>query len=150
MRTFDPSLHNYIANHPAVAPYLAHDPALGPLFFDNLVLEPQFYALLHNGRDAAMIFEWSSPHVWQQHTMFLKSCRGKQAVVEAKKMLRHMFEVEGAVMIWGQTPLDNRAARMFNRWCGGKSVGFGDHHVVGPVEYFSRDRAEWLAENSAG
>lgn len=150
MRVFDASLHNLIANHPEVAPHLAHDPAKGPLFFDNLVLEPQFYVLLHNGVDAAMIFEWSSPHVWQQHTIFAPSCRGKPAVIEAKKMLRWMFEEEGAVMIWGQTPLANRAARIFNRWVGGVSQGLGDHHIVGPVEYFSANRDEWLADNPRG
>lgn len=147
MRTYDASLHNLIGNHPEVICNIQHDPELGPVFFDELARDPANFALLHNGSDAAMIFHWSAPHIWQMHTLMLPSCRGAAAKREGKKLIREMFVEHGAEILWGQTPLDNRAARIFNRWIGAKSVGFGNHHVSGPVEYFRNNREDWLRDH---
>jgi len=147
MRTFDATLHNRIAAHPAVAPMLGFDRVGATIDFSDLAKEPDFYALLSNGEDATMVMEWSAPFTWQMHTMFLPSCRGKRAITVAKQMIRHMLTVEGAFMIWGQTPVENRAARLFNRWCGATSVGFKPHAFLGPCEIFVGLGSEWLANN---
>ena len=147
MRTFDASLHNVIGNHPRVVTAIEHDPALGPIFFDNLANEPAFFALLHNGADAAAIFEWSAPGVWQSHTMFLPSCRGRKGIEAAKMMMAEMFLLHDADILWGQTPVHNRAARLFNKWIGAEERGRGVHHVAGDVVYFRVDKDNWLSEH---
>jgi hypothetical protein len=137
MRVFDASAHNRIVNHPAVKPAFSRDD--GDLSFDDLADNPD-YALLTNEDDAAAIFEWCGPGVWQVHTLCLPSCRGARAIAEARRMMDWMFTNEGARMIWGLTPVGNRAAVMFNRLCGAVSHGFRDHHVSGRCEIFSVER----------
>jgi hypothetical protein len=136
-RATDASIHNAIASHPEVEPtinYSKHAADFSPLFE-----HPDDYILLHDGNGAASIFEWSAPGVWQGHSLYLPEARGKAGLQSGRDMIAWMFD-EGARMVWGQTPLENRAARMFNRLIGGKSGGTGVHHVVGPVEYFIFER----------
>ena len=81
-RTYDPALHNHIANQPGVYEFLATDPLSGePLDYLEHALMPDNYVLLHNEDcDAAMIFEWSAAGTYEMHTMFMPSCRGKRAL----------------------------------------------------------------------
>lgn len=138
-RATDAALHNYIGNHPEVKPGINYTDQFAD--FSPLLEHPDQYILLDDGVGAASIFEWSAPGVWQAHSLFLPESRGKAGIEAGKGMLDWMFDY-GAKMIWGQTPLDNRAARMFNRLLGGKSNGRGVHHVAGPVEYFVFERKE--------
>lgn len=137
VRASDAVFHNIIANHPEVKPTICY--ADGYADFAPLLAHPDQYVLLHDGRGAASIFEWSAPGVWQGHSMFLPQSRGKEGIQSAREMLDWMFD-HGARMLWGQTPLDNRAAQMFNRLIGFKSKGTGVHHVSGPVRYFVLER----------
>ena len=140
MRSQDAGLHNRILNDPAITGHFgAQFKDLTPLFN-----EPGAYVLLDNGADAASVLEWSAPGVWQCHTYFLPSCRGKRAIEAGKGFLRWMFEREGARMVWGQTPVGNRQAIMFNRLCGAVSDGFDDHPYSGRIEYFIVERDAWL------
>jgi hypothetical protein len=132
VRATDAALHNSIFNLWEVNIHFGG----APIDFSEAVAITDGYVFLHNGRDAASIMEWSGPRMWQVHTGFAQSCRGKDAVREGKAMLAYMFDELNARLIWGQTPINNRRARMFNRLCGAKSDGFGVHHVSGPVEYF--------------
>jgi hypothetical protein len=132
-RAMDAALHNAIANHPSVMPTINYSGEFAD--FTPLFELPDQYILLHDGKAAASIFEWSAPGVWQGHSMFLPEVRGKEGIRAGKEMVAWMFE-NGANMIWGQTPIENERARMFNRLIGAKSVGRGTHHVAGPVEYF--------------
>ncbi len=165
IRATDATIHNTIANHPEVVRSLEWNPDKGPLLFGNLFDGTDHYILLHNGqRDftsinaeeegwpldhptLAMIFEWSAPGVYQMHTMSLPGTRGKAMMLDAKDMIHAMFTTYRADMLWGQTPIDNKAARMFNRLVGAKSAGFGHHDVAGEVEYFRNSRARWLADH---
>ncbi|MES3048083.1 hypothetical protein [Sphingomonas faeni] len=155
MRTFDPTVHNKIANHPDVVRSLEWKPEDHPetdgwLLFGNLTDDPANYWLLHNEAETlAMIFEWSMPGAVQMHTMSLPGTRGKVMMRDAKELLREMFVEHGAETIWGQAPLHNRQARMFNRLIGGRSCGFGHHHVAGDVEYFRNNRADWLCDHGS-
>lgn len=139
-RSPDAELHNLILNEPEISGHF------GPNLKDltPLLAEPGAYRLLDNGSDAATVLEWSAPGVWQCHTYFLPTCRGKRAIEAGKGFLRWMFENEGARMVWGQTPVPNRQARMFNRLCGAVSDGFDDHPYSGRVEYFIVERDAWL------
>lgn len=131
-RATDAALHNSIFNLPEVVIHFGGR----PIDLAEVAAMPDAYVMLHNGKDAASIMEWSGPRMWQVHTAFAPSCRGKDAVREGKAMLAFMFDELNARLIWGQTPTGNRQARMFNRLCGAKSDGFGEHLVSGPVEYF--------------
>jgi hypothetical protein len=132
-RATDARIHNHIANHPEVKPTISY--AEDYADFTPLFEQPDHYILLHDGMGASSIFEWSAPGVWQGHSMFLPERRGKEGIASAKDMIAWMFE-QGARMLWGQTPIENLPARMFNRLVGFKRCGRGVHHVAGPVEYF--------------
>lgn len=133
----DAAVHNAIANHPEVKPTISYTPEYAD--FTPLFEHPDQYVLLHDGEGAAAIFEWSAPGVWQGHSMYLPERRGKEGVESGKAMISWMFD-HGATMIWGQTPLDNRPAQMFNRLLGFKPCGEGVHFAAGPVRYFKLEK----------
>lgn len=153
MRTFNPDIPNRIANHPDVVRQLGWNPEDHPetngwlLLGDQVADRDRWVFLVNETEDFCFMFEWSAPGVYQMHTAALPSCRGKRAVKAGKQLLHEMFTQHGADMVWGMTPLDNKAARLFNRWVGGVSCGFGEHHVSGPVEYFRNSRARWLQDH---
>jgi hypothetical protein len=115
-RHFDAELHNRIANHAEVRPTFGYH--VGPTDLSPVFAEPDNYVLLSDGDGAASIYEWSAPDVWQGHSIFMPESRGKYGVAAAKAMLRYMFDEMGAVMVWGLTPLEHRAAHVFNRAVG--------------------------------
>ena len=145
MRTFDANVVNHIVNtNPKIMESIQYDPAEGP--FD---LQPYCEAvfsciLMDNRKDAAAFFHWSSPQIWQAHTVFGTTCRGRAAINTAKDMLREMFTVWDAEQIWGQTPIDNRAAHWFNRQIGAEYLGEDVHHTIGDVLNFRIRRDDWL------
>lgn len=139
-RSPDAALHNLILNQPGITEHF------GPNLKDltPLLNEPGAYVLLDNGTDAACVFEWSAPGVWQAHTYFLPSARGKRGVAAGKAFVRLMFD-DGARMLWGQTPTANRQARMFNRLIGAVADGIEFNPNMGvEVEYFIVERDAWL------
>ena len=149
MRTFDATVHDTIARHPEIKSAFGCDVDQMLMSFADMAAHPDDFALLHNKEgDMAMVFEWSAPFVWQMHTLALPSCRGKRALQAGKAMIREMFVEHGAWMIWGQTPVDLRAARIFNRWCGGTSVGFREQPLFGNSEVFCGTRDEWLSRHA--
>jgi hypothetical protein len=139
-RSPDAELHNRILNDPAITGHFG--PAMKDL--TPLFAEPGAYVLLDNGGDAACVFEWSAPRIWQSHTYFLPSARGKRGIETGKAFIRQMFD-DGAKMLWGQTPLANRQARMFNRLIGAVADGIERNPAMGcDIEYFIVERDAWL------
>ena len=139
-RSTDAELHNRILNDPDITGHFGWATKdLSPLFN-----EPGAYTLLDNGKDAACVFEWSAPGVWQAHTYFLPTARGKRGIETGKAFIALMFE-DGARMLWGQTPVANRQARMFNRLIGAVADGVERNPNMGcDVEYFIVERDAWL------
>jgi hypothetical protein len=133
-RATDARIHNLIANHPQVTPTINYSGTYAD--FTPLFEQPDHYILLHDGEGAASIFEWSAPGIWQGHSLYLPERRGKEGIQSGREMVAWMFD-HGAEMLWGQTPLDNRPALMFNRLLGFKPAGQGVHFVAGPVQYFT-------------
>lgn len=135
----DAVLANRIANHPAVRPYLAlHG---GALDFSPCIGSPD-HRVLTNGRDAAAVFEWSAPGVWEGHTLFLPTCRGRRAVETGKAFCAWMF-ADGADILWGNTTSILRHVRWFNRRLGFEPAGIGLHHTLGEVERFVMRKPGW-------
>lgn len=166
MRTFDPTVHNVIANHPDTIAAL-HWHGEGFLTFDNLCDDPDTYFLLHNGTreftvvdvengtipndfpTLAFIGEWSAPGVVEIHTLSLPHARGN-LIHDAKKLVHELFVTHGFDMVWGRTGLDNPRARGFNLKIGAEECGQGEHPVAGPVVYFRNSRARWLRDHWRG
>ena len=148
MRTYDASLINSIVNaNPDIARAILHDPEDGLFDTQECLGAVYSFILLDNRVDGGMLFEWSSPNIWQAHTVFGPTCRGKMAIADAKDIIREMFVLWDAKQLWGQTPVGNRQARMFNRMIGATSRGMADHWASGEVEYFTIDRDDWLRKN---
>jgi hypothetical protein len=132
-RISDAAAINRIANHPAVLPYFDLGKR-GALDFAPCVASDD-YRVLMCGTDAAALFEWSAPGVWEGHTMFLPTCRGRRAVEAGKALCGWMFD-HGADMLWGNTPSIHRHIGWFNRRIGFEPAGIGLHPVLGEVERF--------------
>lgn len=149
LRTFDARLINGIVNrNPDIAKAILHDPATGNFDASAAVGAFRSIILMDNRADAAAMFEWSSPTIWQAHTVFDHTHRGKLAIQTAKTMIREMFTVWQAEEIWGATPVDNRAAHFFNRKIGAQYVGQDEHHTSGTVLNFRIKRDEWLSRSN--
>lgn len=73
--------------------------------------------VLSNGHDAIGAFDQTAPGVYQSHTMFAASCRGRRAIDTGRAMVAWMFD-HGADIVWGATPRTNRKACWFNRQLG--------------------------------
>jgi hypothetical protein len=73
--------------------------------------------VLSNGEDALAAFELTAPGIYQSHTLFSPTCRGRRAIDTGIEMVSWMFD-HGAKIVWGSTPRDNRKACLFNRWIG--------------------------------
>jgi hypothetical protein len=172
MRTYDATVHNIIANHPANVGFLDwkpedHPETDGLLLFDNLAAEPEYYALLHNGDreftfeeiaaakaegreldlpGLALLLEWSAPGVWEIHTMSHPDKR-VDMVGEARKLLAEMFLEHGAEMLWGRCPVHNPRIAAFYAKLGAKPAGSGHHSISGDVTYVRGYREEWLQDH---
>lgn len=97
------------------------------------IVEPDI-TILSNGADAIAVFAQTSPRIWQAHTMFARTCRGRTAIDAAKAMIEHMRP--HADVIWGATPLKNCAARWFNRQLGAMPIRRDEYEAEGAVEIF--------------
>lgn len=152
MRIFEPDIPNIIANHPDVIRSLEWKPEDHPETKGFLLLDAQvadtdnWIFLISSNGELCLFFEWSAPGVYQMHSLSLPTFRGKDMMNAAKKLIEAMFIEYGADMIWGMTPLGNRAARMFNRKIGAKSCGFKTHFAAGDCELFRNSKARWIAE----
>jgi len=138
VRHRDALLHNLIANDPSVRPTFGYHEGYTDL--TPLVDMPETYVLLSNGRNAASIWEWSAPDVWQGHSIFLPEARGRTGIDAGRQMCRYMFDEIGAKMLWGMTPLTHRPAQLFNRLLGFQEAGTGVDAADIEVRYFVLER----------
>lgn len=90
-----------------------------------------------------ILFEDTGDRIFHVHYLFDKA-RGREALKQARAAFKVMFEKHKARALAGLTPLDNRAARMFNRLVGGKSIGIVET-PFGPCEKFVMTRQMWKA-----
>lgn len=110
---------NEMLNHPDVKP------TAGLKSLDDLDVSPLFNRrnIILIAEYGGAIFAWSAPGIYEGHSFFLPEGRGEYALTIGRQMLDLVF-AKGATRIWGQTPVEYRAARMFNRKLGFKSIGF--------------------------
>lgn len=145
----DSRVANTLANHPKVLPYVA------PKGTESLDLTPLFEGVrkerirfFHNEEETiGMLFDWSSPNIWELHMMALPEARGGDALAFADAVILDMLFNRGAREIWGKTPTWNERARAMHRKVG-TSRGTAIDPVWGEVEYFSTTRDERQAQKS--
>jgi hypothetical protein len=90
-----------------------------------------------------VLFEDAGDKTFNVHWLF-EDAHGKQAIAQARIAFNQAFDVHGALALTGLTPVENRAARIFNRWMGGKSLGIIET-PFGPCEKFLLTRQMWKA-----
>lgn len=138
VRHRDALLHNLIANDPSVRPTFGYHEGYTDL--TPLADERDNYVLLSNGKNVAMIWEWSAPGVWQKHVMILPEARGRVGIDAGRAMCRYMFDEIGARMLWGQAPAHHRPVQMYSRLLGFQEAGTGVDAAGIDVRYFVLER----------
>jgi hypothetical protein len=124
-QVFDAVRVNAVCNHPDVLPGLSL--GRGEVDVSGLVADRRNLFFL--GEHGGALFHRTGPGVYAAHDFFLPSGRGNWALRASREMLAHVF-AGGARLIWAETPVENRACRMFNRWLGFKSEGVSTHTPV--------------------
>lgn len=122
----DLNLIDRIANSEAVRPFIRPDGAKtdwSPLA--DLTPSESRAIILSNGTDAIGAFDQTAPGVYQSHTMFAATCRGRRAIDTGKAMVAWMFD-HGADIVWGATPRTNQKACWFNRQLGAIETSASD------------------------
>jgi len=84
---------------------------------------------LTDGDDALALFEMTHDGVFQSHTLFGPTVRGRRAVDTGRAMVQYMFD-HGAKVVWGATPRDNRKALWFNSAIGARRLPTTDDETV--------------------
>lgn len=119
----DITLINRIANSDRVRPFIRPDgEPMDFSAFEGKRITETGVVILSNGEDALGLFEITAPGIYQAHTLFDASCRGRRAIDTAREMLNYMF-AHGARVIWGSTPRMLRHVMMFNRIVGAQEIG---------------------------
>lgn len=118
-RTYDADAINAVCNHPEVLPSLS----LGSGAVDVSALIENPRNLFFIGAHGGAMFHWCAPGIYAAHDFFLPEGRGGWALKASRFMLDTVFYEFRARLVWAETPTENRACRMFNRWLGFKSEG---------------------------
>lgn len=129
---------NSLMARPEIAPMIGLAPG-DPILTDDIYKCPDVYTVLSNeDYTAVTIWEEQSLGSYQGHTLFSNLVRGRDAIILGKEMIQWMLANKQPILLWGQTPIDNKAARWFNRQVGLKPFSYKTNHhwLVGPVEYF--------------
>jgi len=112
-RTLDPTFLNTVANHPDVRPWIGGG---GPLDLSEIISRPENIALQtpHGG----WVLHRHEPGIYELHTLFLKSGRGRGYFQAAAEALAYVFAASDAREIVTRVPVSNRGAAMAAARCG--------------------------------
>lgn len=144
-REFDAAPINAILNHPDVLPWVTL-PGFETLDATALLADHNNILLMVEG--GGLIFHRDEPGLYEIHTNFLPSHRGKYAYDAIVAMLRWMFVRTDCMMLQTRVPAHNKAARLMTERCGGHLVFSRERQWPtsdGPVrvDYFSLPYEEW-------
>lgn len=126
-RTADAAAVNAVFNHPDVFPMLSLG-FEGPLDATPLIENPRNLCFI--GEYGGAVLVWTGPGIYDAHDFILPEGRGRWAKAACRQILDLAFGAHGARMVWAQTPVENRACRMFNRILGFKSQGVEDAVLI--------------------
>ncbi len=134
-RETDAGLLNRVANAPEVRQMAFIGMQYPNMELDySSVFEDSRNVILSDGIGFCAIFKWTSPGVYECHIMALPHIRGAKMMALAREMLAHMKEL-GAVSVWGQPSIFNKAAVCFIRRMGLRAFGYGNDPFIGEVQY---------------
>lgn len=122
-RCYDAVALDRVCNDPSVLPSVAA--GLDRIETAALLADKRNVAFL--GAHGGALFHRTAPGVYAAHDFFLPEGRGRWALRASREMLARMFGEFRARLIWAETPVENRACCMFNRWLGFKSEGVSRH-----------------------
>jgi len=135
-RETDAGLLNIVANDPAVRRMAFIGMSYPNMELDYAsVFEDDRNVILSDGVAFCAIFKWTSPGVYECHIMALPHVRGADMMAKAREMLAYMKN-HGAVSVWGQPSIYNKAAVCFIRRMGLRASGYGNDPFIGEVQYF--------------
>jgi hypothetical protein len=121
---------NELLNDQAIRPTL-----LGEGYLDATGLLKDENNRCYMDERGGSMFRWAGPGIYEGHSFF--RVRGREALEAGRECL---FQMSDARIIWGATPLQNRAARWFNRQLGFKSQGEISIPLQGRCELFSLEK----------
>lgn len=135
-RETTPDLLNSVANAPEVRRMAFIGMPYPNMELDySSVFEDERNIILSDGIAFCAIFKWTSPRVYECHIMALPHIRGARMMGLAREMLAYMKE-HGAITVWGQPSIYNKAAVCFIRRMGLKASDYGTDPFIGEVQYF--------------
>lgn len=115
--TRDPSIINYFAAHPEIAPDIG-----GPLDFTKAMRPTARYFF---GEHGGLIFEWCAPGTYEVHVMLTCEGRGRAGV----EIVKQALELLGADHVWARIQKPHVA--LFARWSGFREVEQRTLYVAG-------------------
>lgn len=95
--------------------------------------------------EGVILFDYLEDGIYEAH--LLLKARGRQAKSQGEQALKVIFEEKNACFVYGITPDDIPAAKLYVRRLGFKSLG-PLSHPEGPCEKFILGRNEWRRRQS--
>lgn len=125
-RRFDATEINAILNHPSVFPMVSL-PGIERFDLTPLLQDPRNVCLMADG--GGIIFCWHEPGIYEVHTSFLETHRGRNALKASLAAYRWMFTHTDCMTLLTRVPSNNPSAENFCK-------------IVGATREFER-KAAW-------
>lgn len=140
-RTFDAEQVGAVMNHTDVRPHIGPGPdVIDPAGF---LADPRNIALFNE--HGGFLFHCHAPGVYEVHTQFLKSGRGRQALEAAKYAAFAMFTQTDCMEIFTKIQADNKRAIWLTEAMGFDFMFEHDRPGWGKVRYYVLGYQKWVA-----
>lgn len=141
---------NRLVNHPDVAQHLA--PLYSNLDVSGFFKRPENICIFKG--HGAMLFgaipaEATGRAGWYDVHYIFPRHKGPENLEAARACVHEMFAKHGARVLCGNTPRDNRAARLINRALGSVPMGEGIDSQGRPCIFYVLERATWATLSGA-
>ncbi len=145
-RSFDAGAINKILNHADVYPLVSGN-LVGPLDATALVEDHRNVLLMADG--GGILFCQDEPGIYEVHSNFLPTHRGKYAIDVSKQAYRWMFLNTDCMILQTRIPSFNRPARMAARQVGfaplfKREKAWATPHGVFDLSYYSLPYERWV------
>lgn len=147
-RTMDAGFLNSVVNHPEVRPWLG---GAEPIDLAPALSDPRNVALVsdHGG----FFLEWREPGLYEVHTQFLPSGRGRHAFEAVWEAMRYMFVETDCTRLLTRVPVFNRRTLAFTAAIGWrklferKAAWPMPNGQMSDVHYYAFDFEDWRARD---
>ena len=135
---------NYVVNQPEVLRNVA--PGFDSVDISAFLEKPRNVML--GDEHGVLIFGYIGEDVYEMHYLFTSAVRGRDALHFTRAALKYMFTCASAIAIVGQTPRDNRAARVMNRALGARPIGESVDTSGRPCINYMLERKTWAVSSA--